>query len=210
MNFKEDGCEVVKNAVSIDAVWLMQLQFDLHVQASFQNLSQNDIDDVFLHMNKKRAWGQYGLAISEGLLVLLQPIIEKVTNKKLLPCYSFIRKYFDHAELLRHVDRPSCEYSASFTIQTGEVPWPLWIKTLRGQDVGVNLNPGDLLVYRGNVLPHWREICPVEQHTQVFLHYVDADGPFTEFKFDTRECLATPYEEKREKELRKSAKDFYK
>jgi hypothetical protein len=44
-------------------------------------------------------------------------------------------------------------------------------------------------VYRGCEVEHWREEFRAPQgsyHVQVFLHYVDANGPYSEFKFDKR------------------------
>jgi hypothetical protein len=51
------------------------------------------------------------------------------------------------------------------------------------------LRPGDALLYRGMELFHWRDAYRGEALVQVFLHYVDRDGPHTEQKFDGRSSL---------------------
>ncbi len=54
----------------------------------------------------------------------------------------------------------------------------------------VKLEQGDLIVYRGCELEHWREPYQGTQLSQVFLHYNDVDGKFSEEnKYDTRPFL---------------------
>jgi hypothetical protein len=52
--------------------------------------------------------------------------------------------------------------------------------------------PGDALLYRGIDLFHWRDAYPGEALVQVFLHYVDRDGPHADRKFDGRPTLMRP------------------
>ena len=56
-----------------------------------------------------------------------------------------------------------------------------------------DLEPGDLVIYRGCDLEHWREPFTIEDenawHVQGFFHYVDKNGPFKDYKFDKRESL---------------------
>ena len=50
------------------------------------------------------------------------------------------------------------------------------------------LEEGDAMVYKGCEVEHWRE--PYNEGTklaQVFLHYVDANGPHAEWKNDKKE-----------------------
>jgi hypothetical protein len=58
----------------------------------------------------------------------------------------------------------------------------------------VVLYPGDLVIYRGCDLKHWREsfeyLTDVWQ-VQGFFHYVDASGPFAHHKFDDRESIGS-------------------
>ena len=50
------------------------------------------------------------------------------------------------------------------------------------------MNPGDGVLYPG-IIPHWREKFQGFWQTQVFLHYVDENGPHTSHKYDGRESL---------------------
>jgi hypothetical protein len=54
------------------------------------------------------------------------------------------------------------------------------------------LRPGDALIYRGIELAHWREAFQGEKMAQVFLHYVDRNGPNAAEKFDGRAGLGVP------------------
>lgn len=53
----------------------------------------------------------------------------------------------------------------------------------------MNLEAGDALLYRGIECPHWRTHFEGDHQAQVFLHYVDQQGPCAEWKFDKRDSL---------------------
>jgi hypothetical protein len=53
-----------------------------------------------------------------------------------------------------------------------------------------------MLIYRGADIPHWREVFTGDWWVQTFLHYVDANGKFTDFKFDGREQIG-PFDKAR-------------
>lgn len=56
----------------------------------------------------------------------------------------------------------------------------------------VAMKPGDAAVYRGIECPHWREPFQGELAAQVFLHYVEQNGRYAEWKFDKRRSLGAP------------------
>ena len=45
------------------------------------------------------------------------------------------------------------------------------------------------LIFKGMEKIHWREICNHDHFITVFLHYVDQEGPYKEYKFDKRSDL---------------------
>ena len=95
--------------------------------------------------------------------------------------------------LERHSDRPSCEISGTLTLgfdPTTDV-WPIFFATDEDDKVGKSLDikTGDLVVYRGTELPHWREEFKGNWQVQVFFHYVDANGPHKDYKYDGRKAL---------------------
>ena len=59
--------------------------------------------------------------------------------------------------------------------------------------VKVLLSPGDMLIYRGCEMEHWREAFEGETCAQVFLHYNDASYEEAEKnKYDGRPFLGLP------------------
>jgi alkylated DNA repair dioxygenase AlkB len=105
----------------------------------------------------EKAFSAASPAITETLLDVVTPILSKTINCELYPTYSYLRIYVKGAVLAKHVDRPSCEVSATLPISYG-CPgiWPLYIET--GDNVTrVELEPGDALIYKGIEIPHWRE-----------------------------------------------------
>jgi len=128
----------------------------------------------------------------EGLLEHLRPKIEQVCGMALHPTYSYLRFYKRGDSLERHKDRDSCEVSVSLNLgQVPREPWPLYIEGTNGT-LAAALKPGDAVVYRGIDCFHWREPLKGQKQAQVFLHYVDSDGPNAGNRFDGRSGLMQP------------------
>jgi hypothetical protein len=135
----------------------------------------------------------YGGAVLDGLMEELRPAVEHCTGLKLYPTYSYGRLYKHGDALPKHRDRAACEISVSLNLsQDPDEPWPLHVQ-IGERVVPVKLKPGDALLYRGIELTHWREPYGGESLAQVFLHYVDQDGPHAAEKFDRRPALAMPF-----------------
>jgi hypothetical protein len=118
--------------------------------------------------------------IYQHITYFLLPIMEKETNLKLKPIYSYTRIYLGGAELEKHVDRPSCEISASITLkylyEDKNYKWPLFMG-----NTPIVIESGDGVIYKGCEIEHWRPIFnqPKEYwHHQLFIHYVDLNGPY--------------------------------
>jgi hypothetical protein len=88
------------------------------------------------------------------------------------------------AELVKHKDRPSCEISVTIMIGSDKTKWPIFI-----EGNSIELNEGDAVIYLGCELEHWRDEFKGDWHAQVFMHYVDQNGPYSDFKFDKRIIL---------------------
>jgi|TARA_R100001594_G_scaffold137816_1_gene181078 hypothetical protein len=108
-------------------------------------------------------------------------LIEKEINIKLYETYSFWRCYTYGAELKKHSDRPSCEVSATVFIDSDKNDWGIFM-----DETKVILNKGDAIIYNGCKLEHWREPFDGDYHIQAFLHYVDRDGEYANYKGDVK------------------------
>jgi hypothetical protein len=129
----------------------------------------------------------------ETILKRSAPFFGKIVNKKLLPTYSYTRMYFKGAELEKHLDRPSCEISATLTISFSKDFGinPIYFSSNEDESdaTPLYLNPGDACLYSGCDMWHWRPPIENEWYLQSFLHFVDADGPFKDFIYDKRPNL---------------------
>lgn len=150
----------------------------------------------------------YGLPVFDELLEKLLPEFERVTNKKLIPTYSYARMYKKGEELRPHTDRPSCEISATITLGTSCSGWSIWFadptnSSETGSFVGASpdlffvdnikelkMQVGDAVIYRGIDKVHWRNTFDEGWQAQVFLHYVDAEGEYSSLKYDGRTKLS--------------------
>ena len=119
------------------------------------------------------------------LLYYFKQGFENLTGKKLSPTYSYCRKYNKGEILKPHKDRPSCEYSITITLgHSKEKDW----KITMGEEI-LSLPIGAGCAYKGCEVNHYRGPSPNTWQTQVFLHYVDIEGPYKDWKFDKRERL---------------------
>jgi len=118
------------------------------------------------------SFASYADLVMETLLKTLLPLMEKNTGLKLYPTYSYARIYKKGNILEKHKDRPSCEIST--TLNLGGDPWPIYLEP----NIKVDLNPGDMLIYRGCDLEHWRNEFKGKICGQVFLHYNEKNGQF--------------------------------
>ena len=136
----------------------------------------------------------YADCAMETLLLKCQEQMEKFTELKLYPAYSYGRVYKKGDILKRHKDRFSCEIST--TMNLGGDKWSIYLEPsgeLGKKGIKVDLEAGDMLVYRGCELEHWREKFKGKQSVQVFLHYNNIKTKFAkENMFDKRKHLGLP------------------
>ena len=150
-------------------------------------------------------YSHYSDIAMETLLLACQPKMEKLTGIKLNPTYSYARIYKMGDELKRHKDRFSCEIST--TMNLGGDEWPIYLEakknvglpedgfsaTSDNKGQKVILKPGDMLVYKGMVLEHWREPFIGKDCAQVFLHYNNQFSPGADDNiFDQRPHVGLP------------------
>ena len=139
----------------------------------------------------------YGDPLLESLSTVVRPVVEHVTGKQLWQTYTYCRLYKNGDTLAAHTDRLSCEISVSLCVgfdvtgiqqHSPDYVWPIFM-----DGTAVAATPGDLVLYRGCEVTHWREAFVGSCQAQVFLHYVDQSQPYAEpLRFDTRPGLGLP------------------
>ena len=124
--------------------------------------------------------------IYDHLLHYLKPRVEKETGLSLRPMYAYTRIYLGGSDLKKHTDRNECEISVSITLkyyyENNDYVWPLYM-----EDKPFNIKSGDGVIYKGCEVSHWRpEFLQTMDcwHHQLFLHYIDVNGPFKDKNID--------------------------
>ncbi len=129
----------------------------------------------------------YGIFNDE--LVQIQQNIETEISEELYPCYSYARIYQENDSLPPHSDRPSCEISLTLTLDYEKYKWPFWMID-HGQAVSVELDIGDVLLYKGTEVMHFRHPMQGQQYQyQAFFHYVRKQGKYQNYKYDLDKTL---------------------
>ncbi len=191
MAFKKDKYQVIADAISQDLAEYCCIQFQMMSDTAHYITNRNEREYFWADNQCAKSFSWYGSYWSESLLLMLKPLVEKVSGLILNPCYSYARIYYPGCVMVSHVDRPSCEISTSLNLgNLGDI-WPIFFKTVNGKTKELKLPAGSMVVYRGCELEHWRDSMPdsVIKQYQVFLHYVDANGPYADYKFDKRPML---------------------
>ena len=213
MSFKTKKYQVIKQAISKDLanfVFNYMLLQESAVDLMLKHNKINPANPLIGSWTDKQVPGvysKYGDWVMETLLLYVMPIMKAKTGLDLIPTYSYTRIYRKGSILKRHKDRPSCEIST--TLHLGGDPWSIYIdptgsnsvideyknihKPNAPKGVTVDLNVGDMLIYSGCDLEHWREPFEGNVCVQTFLHYNNADGKFAyNNKFDKRPMLGIP------------------
>jgi hypothetical protein len=191
MSFKKNKYIIIKEAISEDLAKFCYDYFMMKRQVArtmFDAKYISQFTEYFGVWNDKQVpetYSHYADIVMETLLVKLLPVMEKQTSLKLNPNYSYARIYKKGDVLPKHKDRFSCEIST--TMHLGGGCWPIYLepdasqgilnektdeyKPSKSKGVKILLNSGDMLVYRGNELEHWRDKLSFDNCAQVFLHY---------------------------------------
>ena len=200
MDFKKNKYIIIKKAISKDLALFIYNYFSIKKQVydtCIEARYMSPFENMFGQRGDKQldnTYSHYADVAMETLLLKCQPVMEKSTGLKLQPAYTYARMYQKGDILKRHKDRFSCEIST--TMNLGGDSWDIYLepsgkKGMKG--IKVSLNPGDMLVYRGCDLEHWREKFEGDECCQVFLHYNDTKTKGSELNlFDKRPHLGLP------------------
>ena len=214
MSFNKNKYTIIRKAISKDLATFVANYFNMKKQVYDTCMKDRYISpyETLLGYYEKEneqipnTYSCYSDLAMETLMLKCQPIMEKTTGLKLYPAYTYARIYKKGDELKRHKDRFSCEIST--TMNLGGDDWSIYLSPNEnvgipnGKDITVeskakglkvDLKPGDMLVYSGCELEHWRKPFKGEECIQVFLHYNNSKTPGSkENMFDKRPHLGLP------------------
>jgi len=212
--FKKDKYCIIRQAISKDLAAFVANYFSMQKQV-YDTCKQSRYFSPFetilgYYENKDEqipdTYSQYSNVAMETLMLKCQPIMEKTTGLKLTPAYTYARIYKKGDVLKRHKDRFSCEIST--TMNLGGDPWSIFLNPnenvgipdgkkitveSKAKGIKVDLKPGDMLVYSGCELEHWRNKFKGKECIQAFLHYNNRKTPGAKDNmFDKRPHLGLP------------------
>jgi len=200
MNFKKNKYTVIKDAISKDMAAFLANYFTMKKQVFDTCLKKRYVSPFetllgsYEDQQIPNTYSHYSDIAMETLMLKCQPQMEKATGLKLYPAYTYARIYKKGDELKRHKDRFSCEIST--TMNLGGDNWPIYLEPSgeKGKKgIKIDLKPGDMLVYRGCDLEHWRQKFKGKECVQVFLHYNNCKTPGAKNNmFDKRPHLGLP------------------
>ena len=193
MSFKKNKYSVLKNAISKELADFCY-QYFLNKRAVARHLFDEKYISQFTpyfgvwnDSQIPETYSHYGDIVMETLLQKVKPVMEEQSEVKLIETYSYARIYKKGDELKRHKDRYSCEIST--TLNLGGDNWSIYLEP----NIKINLNQGDMLMYRGCDVEHWRKPFEGKDCGQVFLHYNDASSKDAkQNKFDGRPMIGLP------------------
>ena len=202
MSFKKNKYTIIRQAISKDLASFIANYFSMQKQV-YDTCRQaryfSPFESILGYYEEPdgqipNTYSAYGNIAMETLLLKCQPGMEKATGLKLYPAYTYARIYKKGDELKRHKDRFSCEIST--TMNLGGDDWPIYLEPsgeVGKKGIKVDLKPGDMLVYSGCELEHWREKFKGKECVQVFLHYNNRKTPGSKDNmFDKRPHLGLP------------------
>jgi hypothetical protein len=172
MTFYKDGYLVIRNLIPKEEA----LSLGKHLKERKDG-----------YMEDNQAMGSpsfYADELMQETQIKLLSKLEKYSGLELYKTYTYARVYKKGAILRIHRDRAACEIS--LTMDLGGSPWDIWVLDRNENPVKVKLNPGDALLYRGCEIWHWRGKFEGNEHSQVFMHYVDKYGPCAWAKDDIK------------------------
>ena len=202
MSFKKNKYTIIKKAIDKDLALFLYNYFIIKKQVYDTCLAEryfSPFETSFGNYEKDNeqipnTYSHYSDVAMETLMLKCQPVMEKATQLKLYPAYTYARIYKKGDILKRHRDRFSCEIST--TMNLGGDKWSIYLEPsgeLNKKGIKVDLSPGDMLVYRGCELEHWREKFKGKISAQVFLHYNNTKTKFARDNiFDKRKHLGLP------------------
>jgi len=130
----------------------------------------------------------------------LKDALHSVIDMDLCETYSYTRKYDRGAYLRAHTDRPSCEISATICLDyhcDDGKPWSIWVQNdenyidlgdmekayeisqglthRKRKGIKIDLEVGDVLLYQGPNVIHWRDYLLGDYSYHIFMHFFNND-----------------------------------
>jgi hypothetical protein len=163
----------------------MKARREVIKEAFRPDIFNTSYDGRFIDPQAPGSYALYGDPLMDALLQNSTKFISDLIQIELIPTYSYWRLYITNNLLEKHQDRPSCQYSGTLCLgydisnmEDKNYSWPFFVKSLDNKENSINLKPGDLIIYKGCEIEHWRDAFKGLNHSQVFLHFNEKNGQY--------------------------------
>lgn len=212
--FNENGWVILDNFLQNETTLILYHHLKMSAQKAkyVQDMEPDLFDDEQQHYGdfsdsgclNQKVWNKYAEPVIETVLALATPLVQEHMGKELVPTYSWSRMYTNGTEMKRHIDRDQCVVSGTLCLGydlsnmhsdklKDTYCWPIFFGDKSGRKntkgTPVQLTPGQLCLYKGTKIEHWREPFRGVDHAQVFLHWVEKDDKDESLYFDSRPML---------------------
>ena len=207
----KEGYVVLKNFIPKDIIeftmdsWkVMELDHESYplMAEKEEDIIENSPEDTLF-----KSTGIYNAPFGVALHHYVWDKLKHYIDLELNETYSYSRKYDRGAYLKAHADRPSCEISGTLCLDyktDDNTPWSIWVDNssdwinrpneifeetqaipMRQRKTAkrIDLEIGDLLLYQGPNVAHWREYLLGEYSYHIFLHFLNVNGKVTELPY---------------------------
>ena len=176
-SFDEYNPVIVENVLNKDTMIMLKEYYKTTIK-----------NGVFMLGDKQsNRYKSHNEPMSRILHYEIQPLIEKILGKAVVPTYTYLSAYVEGADLPAHTDRADCEYTVSFLINKPDnLTWPIYLHKVKqpikhkgrsdftpskDECISVDCNAGGLMMFSGTDHIHFREKLPDKFYHIVLLHY---------------------------------------
>jgi len=197
--FRDNKFLLVKNFISPEVIEIAYEYMQMKVRAGHVWMQETQVPGTP---------SIYADTLTETLMKLSVPRVEKLIGKELYPTFSSMRVYKKGDVLPPHIDRPAGEFGMTLCLgfdisnmEDQDYRWKIYMDTSKDfrhhptianselemeNGIGIEMEPGDCILYYGCENRHWRNAFKGNSHAQAFLMFVDKNGPYSKFRYDTR------------------------
>jgi len=188
-HFSKYGYVIVRNMISEELTKFIADEFTM-VRDVYHHVNNVPLEDTtrFGDSTVKHAFCYYAPLCFEILYPRIMPRCEAILNKKLFPSFSYARILYKDAKMEKHVDRASTTINTTIIFENDPEPYDFWLTDLEDNDVALKLNAGDMCLFDGGKLNHWRDTYTGNKCIQASLGFANEEINM----YDGRKMLGAP------------------
>lgn len=178
--FRQNNYQIIENFIEEDFVDFIQDYYSLKVNSGLHTIDESKFTYGYFFHND---------SLMETILQNSCEAISEIIGVKLLPTYSQVHLHMN-GDSYENNQNESSEISTILSLgSSGDKEDLIYFKKSQSSIKELNLNKGDLLVYRNINFKCWREPIKNKWLLESVLNFVDSDGPYSEFIYNKRPYL---------------------